>query len=391
MSDSCNNEHEHNEHCGCGHDHSHEHEHKPYITRKVRVGKYTIGGDSPISVQSMCNTDTRDAQATITQIKRLEEAGCEIIRVAVPDMEAAQNIGKIKKAINIPLVADIHFDWRLALEAIKQGVDKVRINPGNIGEKDRVKAVADACKAAGIPIRIGVNAGSLKALKENPSPRWTSEEWAEQMVKEAMHEVGTLEELNFRDIVVSLKADDIERTIMANAMFAEQSDIPLHLGITEAGTFLSGTVKSSIGISMMLAQGFGDTVRVSLTEDPVMQVRAAYEILKALGLRTYGPDLISCPTCGRTQVNLAQAIHRVEERIYNDKQLREEAEGMKIAVMGCIVNGPGEARSADFGVAGGKGTGVWIEKGQQIKTIKEEEWLDEIVNKIHEEHKKKQA
>ena len=382
MSDSCNNKHEHNEHCGCGHDHSHEHEHKPYITRKVRVGKYTIGGDSPISVQSMCNTDTRDAQATITQIKRLEEAGCEIIRVAVPDMEAAQNIGKIKKAINIPLVADIHFDWRLALEAIKQGVDKVRINPGNIGEKDRVKAVADACKAAGIPIRIGVNAGSLKALKENPSPRWTSEEWAEQMVKEAMHEVGTLEELNFHDI---------ERTIMANAMFAEQSDIPLHLGITEAGTFLSGTVKSSIGISMMLAQGFGDTVRVSLTEDPVMQVRAAYEILKALGLRTYGPDLISCPTCGRTQVNLAQAIHRVEERIYNDKQLREEAEGMKIAVMGCIVNGPGEARSADFGVAGGKGTGVWIEKGQQIKTIKEEEWLDEIVNKIHEEHKKKQA
>lgn len=357
-------------------------DHKARKTRKVRVGRFTIGGDSPVSVQSMCNTDTRDLKATVDQIRRLEAAGCEIIRVAVPDMQAAQNLGRIKSATGIPLVADIHFDWRLAVEAVRQGVDKVRINPGNIGDKDKVKEVVKACKAAGVPIRVGVNAGSLKALKENPQPRWEPYEWAKQMVKEALDETRSLERLGFRDIVVSLKADDIERTVMANTLFASKSDIPLHLGVTEAGSFLAGTVKSSLGIGLLLSQGIGDTIRVSLTEDPVMQVRAAYEILKALGLRHYGPDLVSCPTCGRCQVNVGKVVRELEDRIYSDRDLLKRSEGMKIAVMGCVVNGPGEARAADFGVAGGKGRGVWIEKGKQIKVVKESEWVNEVIRKI---------
>ncbi|OGS11880.1 MAG: 4-hydroxy-3-methylbut-2-en-1-yl diphosphate synthase [Elusimicrobia bacterium RIFOXYA12_FULL_57_11] len=351
-------------------------------TRKVKVGRFTIGGLSPVSVQSMCNTNTRDLKATVDQIRRLEEAGCEIIRVAVPDMEAAFNLGRIKRAISIPLVADIHFDWRLAVEAVRQGVDKVRINPGNIGERDRVKEVVKACKAAGVAIRVGVNAGSLKALKDNPKPRWAPEEWARQMVKEGLDEVRALERLDFRDIVVSLKADDIERTVLANAAFAAKSDIPLHLGVTEAGSSLAGTVKSALGIGLLLRQGLGDTVRVSLTEDPAMQVRAAYEILKSLGLRQYGPDLVACPTCGRCQVNVGKVIHELEDRIYSDANLREKSEGLKIAIMGCVVNGPGEARSADFGVAGGKGRGIWIEKGKQIKVIREAEWVNEVIRKI---------
>ncbi len=355
---------------------------KAQITRKVRVGRFFIGGDSPVSVQSMCNTDTRDVKATVDQIRRLEDAGCEIIRVAVPDMQAAEALGRIRSAISIPLVADIHFDWRLAVEAVRQGVDKVRINPGNIGDKDKVREVVKACKASGVPIRIGVNAGSLKALKDDPKPRWKPYDWARQMVKEALEEVRALERLDFRDIVVSLKADDIERTLMANTLFSSKSDVPLHLGVTEAGSFLAGTVKSSLGIGLLLSQGIGDTVRVSLTEDPVMQVRAAYEILKALGLRRYGPDLISCPTCGRCQVDVGGVIHRLEDRIYSDRVLLKKSEGMKIAVMGCIVNGPGEARSADFGVAGGKGRGVWMENGKQIKVVKEREWVNEIVRKI---------
>ena len=335
-----------------------------------------------MSVQSMCNTDTRDLKATVDQIRRLEEAGCEIIRVAVPDMEAASNLGRIKRAISIPLAADIHFDWRLAVEAVRQGVDKVRINPGNIGERDKIKEVVKACKAGGIPIRIGVNAGSLKALKDKPRPAWKPRDWAKQMVKEALDEVRTLERLNFYDIVVSLKADDIERTVIANTLFASASDIPLHLGVTEAGSFLAGTVKSSLGIGLLLAQGIGDTVRVSLTEDPAMQVRAAYEILKSLGLRRHGPELVSCPTCGRCQVNVSKVVHELEDRIYSYRNLLQKAEGLKIAVMGCVVNGPGEARSADFGVAGGKGRGVWIEKGRQIKVIKESEWVNEVIRKI---------
>ncbi len=355
---------------------------RPRKTRKVKVGRFSIGGASPVSVQSMCNTDTRNVKATVDQVRALEGAGCEIIRVAVPDMEAARALGRIKRGISIPLVADIHFDWRLAVEAVKQGVDKVRINPGNIGEKDKVREVVKICKSAGIPIRIGVNAGSLKALKDNPKPAWKPYDWARQMVKEALDEVRILEGLGFRDIVVSLKADDIERTLMANTLFASKSDIPLHLGVTEAGSFLSGTVKSSLGIGMLLTQGIGDTIRVSLTEDPVMQVRAAYEILKALGLRHYGPDLVSCPTCGRCQVDVGRVIHQLEDRIYSDGALLKKSEGMKIAVMGCVVNGPGEARSADFGVAGGMGRGIWIEKGKQIKVVKESEWVNEVIRKI---------
>ncbi len=351
-------------------------------TRLVKVGRFTIGGSSPVSVQSMCNTDTRDLKATVDQIRRLEDAGCEIIRVAVPDEQAARNLGRIKRAISIPLVADIHFDWKLAVEAVRQGADKVRINPGNIGEKDKVREVVKACRSAGIPIRIGVNAGSLKALKDVSKPAWQPYDWARQMVKEALDEVRTLERLDFHDIVVSLKADDIERTVMANTLFASKSDIPLHLGVTEAGSFLAGTVKSSLGIGLLLSQGIGDTIRVSLTEDPAIQVRAAYEILKSLGLRRYGPNLVSCPTCGRCQVNVGKVIHELEDRIYSDRQLLQKAEGLKIAVMGCVVNGPGEARSADFGVAGGKGKGIWIEKGKQIKVVKESEWVNEIIRKI---------
>ena len=351
-------------------------------TRLVKAGSVAIGGGRPITVQSMCNTDTRDLKATVDQIRRLEAAGCELIRVAVPDMDAALNLGRIKRAISIPLVADIHFDWRLAVEAVRQGVDKVRINPGNIGERDKVKEVVGACRSAGVAIRIGVNAGSLKALKETPKPRWTPAQWARLMVREALDEVRALERLDFRAIVVSLKADDIERTVLANTLFAAKSDIPLHLGVTEAGSFLAGTVKSALGIGSLLGRGIGDTVRVSLTEDPAMQVRAAYEILKCLGLRRYGPDLVSCPTCGRCQVNVGKVIHELEERIYADSNLRKDAEGLKIAVMGCVVNGPGEARSADFGVAGGKGRGVWIEKGKQIRVVKESEWVNEVIRKI---------
>jgi len=351
-------------------------------TRIVKVGNIKIGGNNPICVQSMTNTDTRDFNSTISQIRELEFAGCELIRVAVPDMEAAYSLGKIKKAINIPLIADIHFDWKLAIEAIKQGVDKIRINPGNIGDKEKVKEIVKACKDKGISIRIGVNSGSLKALKKNPHPNWSKKELAYIMVKEAMQEVEILEGLDFKDIIVSLKADDIERTILANELFAKKTDIPVHLGVTEAGTFISGLVKSSLGIGFLLNKGIGDTIRVSLTEKPQLQVRSAYEILKALGLREYGPDLISCPTCGRCQSDVSKIMKEVEERIYSDKELLNKSQGLKIAIMGCVVNGPGEAREADFGICGGKGKGIWIEKGKQIKVLKQSEWSNEIIRKI---------
>ena len=351
-------------------------------TRTVQIGGLAIGGSRPVAVQSMCNTDTRDLKATVDQIRRLEDAGCEIIRVAVPDMEAARNLGRIKNAIGIPLVADIHFDHRLAIEAVRQGADKIRINPGNIGGRENVKKVAAACRCAGVPIRIGVNAGSLNALKKTPNPAWKPAEWAKMMVKEALDQARVLEDMDFGDIVVSLKADDLERTVLANTLFAQKSDIPLHLGVTEAGSFLSGSVKSALGIGLLLSRGIGNTVRVSLTEDPVVQVRAAYEILKALKLRVYGPDLISCPTCGRCQVDVGKVIHELEDRIHLDKDLLKRAQGLKIAVMGCVVNGPGEARCADFGIAGGRGRGVLIEKGKQLKVVKESEWVNELIRKI---------
>lgn len=336
-------------------------------------------------VQSMCNTDTRDTNATIAQILRLEAAGCEINRVAVPDMEAAQNLGKIKKGINSPLVADIHFDYKLALEAIKQGVDKVRINPGNIGAADNVRQVVQAAKDKGVAIRIGVNAGSLKYLKEiEGKPNLTSFEWAEIMTREALDQADILEKLNFKDILVSLKADDLPRTIAANELFAKTSDIPLHIGLTEAGSFLSGTVKSSIALGTLLKNDIGATIRVSLTEDPVLQVRTAYEILKALDMRKFGPDIISCPTCGRCRVNIAQTVKELENRIYSDKELLAKATGLKIAVMGCIVNGPGEARDANFGIAGGVNEGLWFIDGKAVSKIPQADWIETILNKIRE-------
>ncbi|MCK4936430.1 MAG: flavodoxin-dependent (E)-4-hydroxy-3-methylbut-2-enyl-diphosphate synthase [Elusimicrobiales bacterium] len=351
-------------------------------TRAVKIGGLTVGGANLIRVQSMCNTDTADIKATVKQIHSLENAGCEIIRVAVKDIESARLLAEIKKKINIPLVADIHFDWRLAVEAAKH-VDKIRINPGNIGCKENVAKVVKACQKRNIPIRIGVNSGSLKALKKiKGRPKWSAHRWAEIMVKEALDEISVLERMKFKDILVSLKADDIERTILANKIFSSKSKIPLHLGITEAGSFLSGTVKSSMGLGMLLNEGIGDTIRVSLTEDPVVQVRAAYEILKALKLRQFGPEIISCPTCGRCQVNIAKVVKKLEEKIYSDSKLFKLAEGKKIAIMGCIVNGPGEARDADFGIAGGKGAGIWIEKGRRVKTVKESQWLTEIIKKI---------
>lgn len=335
-------------------------------------------------VQSMCNTDTRNAKATVAQIKKLENAGCEIIRVAVPDMEAAQNLGKIVSQISIPLVADIHFDFRLALEAVRQGVAKIRINPGNIGDKGRVREVAHACSDAGIPIRIGVNAGSLRALgKETGKLDWPADKWAAVMVEEALAEADALEACGFRDIMVSLKADDVERTLMACRLFAQKSDIPQHIGVTEAGSFLPGVVKSSIALGSLLSGGIGDTIRVSLTEDPVLQVRTAYEILRGLNLRRYGPEIISCPTCGRCQVDVHGPVAELEKRVFNDPALRRKAEGLKIAVMGCVVNGPGEARAADFGIAGGKDVGVWIENGKTGRQIPCDRWVDELIEKIN--------
>jgi (E)-4-hydroxy-3-methylbut-2-enyl-diphosphate synthase len=331
----------------------------------------------------MCNTDTQNAAATIVQILDLEAAGCEINRVAVPDMDAVKNISKIKSEITTPLVADIHFDYKLALEAVKQGIDKIRINPGNIGGADKVKEVVKACADAGVPIRIGVNAGSLKALKKFAGkPEWTDEKWARVMVSEALDEANLLEQLNFKQYLVSLKSDNLNRTVLAAEEFAKQTDVPQHIGLTEAGGFLAGTVKSSIAMSRLLSKGIGATIRISLTEDPKMQVRAAYEILKALGMRKFGPDIISCPTCGRTKADVAGTVKALEEKIYGDKELLELSTGKKIAVMGCAVNGPGEARDADFGIAGGAGEGLWFEKGVTRDKIPQELWIRRIIEEL---------
>ena len=353
------------------------------LTREVKVGSLTLGGKNLVRVQSMCNTDTRDANATAAQILALEAAGCEINRVAVPDMQAALALGKIKAQITTPLVADIHFDYKLALEAVKQGVDKIRINPGNIGDQSKVKEVVKACADAGVAIRIGVNAGSIKELKKfEGRPDWSDEKWAEVMVGEALEQSNILEQLNFKQYLVSLKSDNLNRTVLACEKLAAQTDIPQHIGLTEAGSFLAGTVKSAIAMSRLLSQGIGATIRISLTEDPKMQVRAAYEILKALHLRKYGPEIISCPTCGRTQVDVAGTVKALEEIIYSDKELLKLSTGKKIAVMGCIVNGPGEARDADFGIAGGKGEGLWFEKGETKNKIPQSEWIKKITEEL---------
>lgn len=354
-------------------------------TRQIKVGPYILGSGNLVRVQSMCNTKTADTEATIKQILALENCGCEINRVAVPDMEAAKSLGTIIKAIHTPLVADIHFDYKLALEAVKQGISKVRINPGNIGDKAKVQEVVRACADKNIPIRIGVNAGSIKELKKFAGrPNWPNEKWAEVMVGEALEQAEVLEQLNFKNYLVSLKSDNVQRTILAAKLLAEKTDIPQHIGLTEAGSFMAGLVKSSIAMSDLLRAGIGVTIRISLTEDPKMQVRAAYEILKALKLREFGPEIISCPTCGRTQVDIAGAVKELEEKIYSDKELIKLSTGKKIAVMGCIVNGPGEARDADFGIAGGINEGLWFEKGEVKNKIPRADWIKKFTDKIKE-------
>lgn len=340
--------------------------------RIVNIGGVKIGGENPVAIQSMCNTDTRDVKATVNQIHELENAGCEIIRVAVPDMVAAKAVADIKKQIHIPLVVDIHFDYRLALECMKNGADKVRINPGNIGDRDRVKQVVEMAKEREIPIRIGVNGGSLERELLQKYGGVT----ADALVESAMGHVAILDELNFNNVVVSIKISDVPKMLCAYRKFNEISDIPLHIGVTESGTLKGGTVKSAVGIGALLAEGIGDTMRVSLTAKPVEEIYAAYDIQKVLGMRKTGAEIVSCPTCGRTQLDLISIANEVEKRAANiDKPI-------KIAVMGCAVNGPGEAREADIGIAGGKGEGLIFKKGEIIKKVPQDSLVDELMKEI---------
>ena len=340
--------------------------------RIVNIGGVKIGGDNPVAIQSMCNTDTRDVKATVNQIHELENAGCEIIRVAVPDMVAAKAVADIKKQIHIPLVVDIHFDYRLALECMKNGADKVRINPGNIGDRDRVKQVVEMAKEREIPIRIGVNGGSLERELLQKYGGVT----ADALVESAMGHVAILDELNFNNVVVSIKISDVPKMLCAYRKFNEISDIPLHIGVTEYGTLKGRTVKSAVGIGALLAEGIGDTMRVSLTANPVEEIYAAYDIQKVLGMRKTGAEIVSCPTCGRTQLDLISIANEVEKRAANiDKPI-------KIAVMGCAVNGPGEAREADIGIAGGKGEGLIFKKGEIIKKVPQDSLVDELMKEI---------
>ncbi|MDP4179804.1 MAG: flavodoxin-dependent (E)-4-hydroxy-3-methylbut-2-enyl-diphosphate synthase [Bacillota bacterium] len=341
-------------------------------TKKIPIADIFIGGDSPITAQSMTNTDTRDAKSTIIQIKKLEEAGCDIIRLAVPDMEAAEAIREIKKEIRIPLVADIHFDYRLALASIESGADKIRINPGNIGGMDRVQKVAAAAKARQIPIRIGVNSGSIEKeiLKKYGGVT------PEGMVESALHHASMLEEFNFTDIVFSIKASNVPLTIAAYRLMSQKTQYPLHLGVTEAGTLYKGTIKSSVGLGAMLAEGIGDTIRVSLTGEPVEEVRAGIEILKALELRKEGVEFISCPTCGRCRIDLIEIANEVEKR------LQGVSKNIKVAVMGCAVNGPGEAKHADIGIAGGDGEALLFKKGEIVRKIPQDKIVEELLAEI---------
>ena len=335
-------------------------------TREVRIGDRVIGGGSPVLIQSMCTTKTEDAEATIRQIRALEAEGCDIIRCAVPNMEAAKALRTIRDGIRIPLVADIHFDYRLAIASIENGADKIRINPGNIGSEERIRAVVEKAKEYGVPIRVGVNSGSL----EKDIIAKYGGVTAEGIVESALDKVRIIERLGYDDLVISIKSSDVLMCIRAHELIAGRTDHPLHVGITEAGTPWRGTIKSSIGLGVILYEGIGDTVRVSLTGDPVEEVRAAKEILKSLGLRKGGIEVVSCPTCGRTEIDLIGLAERVEALTaeYGDLDL-------KVAVMGCVVNGPGEAKEADLGIAGGKGEGLLIRKGEIVKKLKEEELL----------------
>lgn len=343
-------------------------------SRQISIGNVKIGGGAPVSVQSMTITDTRDVASTVSQIKRLEDAGCDIVRVAVPDMDAARALGAIRKEIKIPLVSDIHFDYKLALESIKQGVDGMRINPGNIGAKYRIKAVVDACRERGIPIRVGVNSGSLQKdiLRKHGHPT------AEALVESALRHVHILEDLDFYDIKISVKSTDVKKMIAAYRMLAEKTEYPLHLGVTEAGTPGMGTVKSSIGIGALLAEGIGDTIRVSLTGDPVEEIVVGMNILRSLGMRNNGIELISCPGCGRLEIDLEKLVSEVEQAVSGFDLPRP----VKVALLGCVVNGPGEASEADIGIAGGRGKGMLYRDGKLIKSFKEADLVGELVKEI---------
>ncbi|WP_418779656.1 flavodoxin-dependent (E)-4-hydroxy-3-methylbut-2-enyl-diphosphate synthase [Intestinimonas sp.] len=344
------------------------------MTKQINIGGVPVGGGAPIPIQSMCNTRTDDVAATVAQIHRLEAAGCDIIRVAVPDQAAARAVGAIKEQIHIPLVVDIHFDYRLALESVAAGCDKVRINPDNIGDAERVKAVARACREKGVPIRIGVNGGSL----EKPLLARYGGVTPEALVESAFGHIALLHRFDFDDICVSLKSSDVRTTMAAYRLMSERCDYPLHLGVTETGTIRMGTLKSAIGIGGLLGFGIGDTLRVSLSADPVEEVYAARDILKALGIRQEGPDLIACPTCGRTRIDLIGLVEEVERR------LKGVEKPITVAVMGCVVNGPGEASAADVGIAGGDGVGLLFRRGEIVKKVPQAELVDELFALIEE-------
>ncbi len=339
---------------------------------KFNIGSVAIGGDAPVSVQSMLSAPSYDLQANVAQAKRLESAGCDIIRVAVPDLGAVNLIDALKNAVSTPIVADIHFDYKIALECVAAGVDKIRINPGNIGDDSRVKAVADACRAKNIPIRIGVNSGSVEkeilARYGSPTP--------EALVESGLYHASLLEKFDFNDIVLSLKSSDTATTFAAYSLAAQNCNYPLHLGVTEAGTKRMGIVKSAAAIGGLLLSGIGDTIRISLTDDPVEEVAAGIDLLKSVGLKEQGITIVSCPTCGRTRIDLVGLVDEAEKRLANCKKR------LKVAIMGCVVNGPGEAKEADIGIAGGDGCGVLIKKGQVIRKIPEDRLIDELIAEI---------
>lgn len=341
-------------------------------TKTVKIGNKVIGGGNPILIQSMTNTKTEDVETTTAQILKLEAAGCDIIRCAVPTMEAAKALEEIKKRIHIPLVADIHFDYRLAIAAMEHGADKIRINPGNIGSADRVKAVVDVAKERGIPIRVGVNSGSLEKELVEKYHGVT----AEGIVESALDKVHMIEDMGYDNLVISIKSSDVMMCAKAHGQIAEKTDYPLHVGITESGTVLSGNIKSAVGLGMILSQGVGDTIRVSLTGDPLEEIKSAKLILRTLGLRKGGIEIVSCPTCGRTQIDLIRLANQVENMVEDIKKT------LKVAVMGCVVNGPGEAKEADLGIAGGKGGGLLFRKGEIIKKVPESELLGALRDEI---------